>query len=151
MFFRVGPRSTSQKLSGKHRRRRRRHRVYVVSRAGVISGGGVTVIIEVFAQGCSSFSRADITDNGEGADLKTSISERFRQDLPYGVFFDVGNLPVVEIWARGKLPHPCAKTPMITVSCALYGTELRPRPRDAPCAAAKACQKTTQTTTTTYC
>ena len=42
----------------------------------------------------------------EGADLENTFSERPRQDLPSGMRFGIGILPVVVISTRPNLKHP---------------------------------------------
>ena len=52
-------------------------------------------MIGVFAQGCDSFSRANISKAGSVPILKPLVSEKPRRGLSKDVLFDVINLPAV--------------------------------------------------------
>ena len=87
---------------------KRNHEV-CIGMSGAAYGLLLTVIVEVFAQGCGSFPRAGTSKAGRVPILKIRFRKGLGKISPVACFYDAINLPVVEISARETLPHPCAR------------------------------------------
>lgn len=74
-----------------------------------------TVKVRVIARECDSFSRADISQDGEGADLENEIfgkvSEKYSQQHLHRHWIH----PQIRDIGLEKLSHPCAMTSTFTV------------------------------------
>lgn len=67
------------------------------------------------------FAPSRYLEDGDGAGRNKHISEKSGQDLLDCMLFGIGTLVGVEVSARGKTPHSCAKTPIISVVIFLPG------------------------------